>query len=364
MQKNNSKTKVFVGMSGGVDSSVSAALLKEQGYDVTGVYMKNWSGDDFGIQADCPWEEDMKDVQNVCKVLDIPFKSYNFEKEYRKDVVEYFFNEYKAGRTPNPDVMCNREIKFKRFLEKAVSEGADFIATGHYARVVEENGIYKLLKGVDNKKDQSYFLYTLSQEQLCKVIFPIGGMHKSEVRKLAEKFSLPNAAKPDSQGICFIGEIDVQEFLRKTITTKEGNIVDIDTKEIIGKHDGVYYYTIGQREGLRIGGTGVPYFVVGKNIETNELFVAKGKKNPVLFKREVKLEYVHFISGSLPFSKGEIKRDCEVSIRYRHKPAEADLTIVNDEITIEFKEPQRAVASGQSAVIYDGEECLGGGVIR
>ena len=285
-QANSQKpTTVFVAMSGGVDSSVSAALLKEQGYNVVGVFMKNWSGDNFGIQTDCPWEQDQKDVEKVCKLLGVPFITFNFEKEYRKQVVEYFFNEYKAGRTPNPDVMCNKEIKFGLFLEKALKKGTDLIATGHYARTEKDNkGKFHLLKGIDNKKDQSYFLYNLTQDQLSKTLFPIGNFQKSKVRKLAMKFKLPNAKKKDSQGICFIGDINVQQLLRAKLKRKKGDIIDIDSREKVGKHDGAHYFTIGQREGIGIGGTKEPYFVVGKDVEKNEV-----KEKVVKFAKRVKL---------------------------------------------------------------------------
>src|SRR5690606_35373522 len=224
MQNVGNGKKVFVGLSGGVDSAVSAALLKDQGFEVTGVYMKNWSGDDYGIQADCPWEEDQKDAQAICDHLGIQFRSFNFEKEYRDKVVEYFFSEYEKGRTPNPDVMCNKEVKFKLFLDKALKEGAGFIATGHYARKLvpdsNNNEPEKLLKGLDKNKDQTYFLYNLTQEQLRKTLFPIGHLTKPEVRKLAREYMLPNAEKPDSQGICFIGEINVLKFLMSRIPEK------------------------------------------------------------------------------------------------------------------------------------------------
>jgi len=232
LKSQNSKfVVVYVAMSGGVDSSVVAAILKNKGYQVTGVYMKNWSGDNFGIQSDCPWEEDIKDVKKVCKQLEIPFLSFNFEKEYRTKVVEYFFNEYKNGRTPNPDIMCNKEIKFELFLNKALELGADFIATGHYSQIKNDGNEFSLYKGTDKNKDQSYFLHLLNQNQLSKILFPIGHLHKSEVRKLARKFKLHNAEKKDSQGICFIGKIDVQEYLRSKIKETPGDIVDIDSKK-------------------------------------------------------------------------------------------------------------------------------------
>jgi len=363
MKTNNGTNKtVYVGLSGGVDSSLSAALLKNEGYNVVGVYMKNWSGDNYGIQTDCPWEDDVEDVKAVCKQLNIPFKSYNFEREYRQDVVDYFFREYEAGRTPNPDVLCNKEIKFKRFLDRALADGADMIATGHYAQVRKISDKYELLRGVDPNKDQTYFLHTFTQAQLSRVLFPVGEMMKPEVRKLAEKFSLPTAQKKDSQGICFIGNIDVQDFLRQKIDTKPGNIVDVDTNEVVGKHDGVMFYTIGQRKGIGIGGAGAPYFVIGKNKEKNELLVGKGANHPMLYYTKVKLENIHWISGETP----KLPLDCEVSIRYRQKAQKATLVILNENqsIQIEFENPVRAVSPGQSAVIYQGDICLGGGIIK
>jgi len=361
MNSNQNSTKtVYVGMSGGVDSSVSAALLKDAGYDVMGVYMKNWSGDDFGIQADCPWEQDVEGVKAVCEVLDIPFKSYNFEKEYREEVVNDFFAEYEAGRTPNPDILCNKEIKFKRFLERALEDGADFIATGHYAQHLEEHSEHKLVRGNDTNKDQTYFLHTFTQEQLKHVLFPIGHLPKSEVRKLADKYDLPNAKKKDSQGICFIGHIDVQEFLRTTIETQKGDIVDIETNEVVGTHDGTMFYTIGQRRGLGVGGAGLPYFVADKKKGENILYVAKGEDNPALFKSEVELEEMHWISGVQP----ELPLECEVQIRYRQKAVKATYSYKNKKHLVVFKDPVRAISPGQSAVLYNGDVCLGGGVIK
>lgn len=356
MENSKENTKVFVALSGGVDSAVTAALLKQEGYQVTGVFMKNWSGDDFGIQTDCPWEQDQKDAESVAKTLGIGFRSFNFEKQYRQAVVGYFFDEIKKGRTPNPDVMCNKEIKFKIFLERAIAEGADLIATGHYARNILNHNQFELHTGVDSNKDQSYFLYTLNQEQLSKTLFPVGGYTKPEIRELAAKFKLPVAKKKDSQGICFIGEINVPQFLRANIPLNPGNIVDIDSKDIVGKHDGIAFYTIGQREGLKIGGSGLPYYVIGKNHTSNELYVARGNDNPALFNQEVKFADLHLINPDT-----NIPDEIEASIRYRQKPASGKLNITT--MTFSFNDPQRAIAEGQSIVFYKGSHCLGGAVI-
>jgi tRNA-specific 2-thiouridylase len=344
---------IHVALSGGVDSAVSAALLKKEGHNIVGVFMKNWSGDDYGIQADCPWEEDQKMAEAVAKHLEIPFKSYNFEKEYRDRVVKYFFDEYARGRTPNPDVMCNREIKFDLFLQRSLEEGADMIATGHYAQLTDG----KLFKSKDEKKDQTYFLNALTKDQLDKTLFPIGHLTKKEVRKLAFDFKLPNANRKDSQGICFIGEIDVQEFLRKHISTKPGDTVDVDSNEVVGNHDGVYYYTIGQREGLGIGGQAIPYFVVDKDAERNILYVAHGHAHPALNKKVVQLENLHLIDPDT-----ELPEKLSASVRYRQAPQVGQLDV--EGLTFTFDEPQRAISPGQSLVLYSGDECLGGGVIE
>ncbi len=355
--KNHKKKIVIVGMSGGVDSSVTAALLKQQGFDVIGVFMKNWSEDfgDFG----CTWVEDSEDARKVAQVLDIPFYVWNFEKEYYDKVVEYFFREYQAGRTPNPDVMCNSEIKFKVFLHKALSLGADYVATGHYARITyqKSSNTYHLLKGIDPAKDQSYFLYTLKQDQLAKILFPIGRYKKQEIRKMAKRFKLPNAEKKDSQGICFIGKINVTEFLKAHIKAKAGDIVT--TKgQILGRHDGLPFYTIGQREGIKLGGTG-PYYVVDKRFRSNRLVVTNDKDDKQLWRREFTVSDLSW-TGQVP--KFPIKAD--VVIRYHHEPYRAKLTRSRNHVTcIKFDKPQRAITPGQAAVFYRGDELLGGGLI-
>ncbi|MBX4205467.1 MAG: tRNA 2-thiouridine(34) synthase MnmA [Candidatus Doudnabacteria bacterium] len=367
------KKTVVIGMSGGVDSSVTAALLKEQGLDCIGVYMKNWS-EDFGDYG-CTWAEDAEDARKVAQQLDIPFYVWNFEKEYYDKVVEYFLREYAAGRTPNPDVMCNSEIKFKVFLNKALALGADFVATGHYARIVERESwsvnmenpdvsriTYHLMKGVDPAKDQSYFLYTLKQGQLAKILFPIGGYKKQEIRNMARDLNLPNAEKKDSQGICFIGKINVTEFLREHVKARAGEIVTT-TGQSLGNHTGLPFYTLGQREGIGIGGQG-PYYVAGKDFDSNRLIVTNNQQDPMLWKKEFTMTDVSWVSDEpqLPFRAG-------VSIRYHHpdyeaKVEEAENSKQKSELKITFDDPQRAITPGQAAVIYDGDECLGGGVIE
>lgn len=349
------KQKVFIGLSGGVDSSVSAALLKKQGYDIFGVFIKAWEDTkEFG--GECPWEEDQKEVEKVCKHLKIPWETWNFEKEYSERVLGYFFREYESGRTPNPDVMCNKEIKFSLFLETAIKKGAEYIATGHYARVSKEGKEYSLLKGLDNSKDQSYFLYTLGQKQLSKILFPIGDMLKSEVRELAKKFDLPNYSRKDSQGICFIGNVKVREFLKSRIKPQKGKIVT-ETGEVVGEHDGQAFFTIGQRHGVGVGG-GVPYYVAKKNPKTNTIVVAKGNRDDILYGTDLSVEGINWTNH-----KPSLPINCKAKIRYRQPDQNCTISQVNGTIIVKFKKKQRAITPGQSIVFYNGEVVLGGGII-
>lgn len=357
-------------MSGGVDSSVAAALLKKQGYFVVGGYMKNFSPESWrGISAsDCPWKKELGDVRKVCKKIGIGFRSFNFEKEYRQKVIDYFFAEYKAGRTPNPDVMCNKEIKFGLFLDKALELGFDYVATGHYARVQEsriknpaspagrQELRFELLKGTDSEKDQSYFLYTLTQKRLRHVLFPIGEYQKAEVRKIAKKIGLHNWNKKDSQGICFVGHVNLREFLKQRIPERIGDIVD-EKGNILGKHSGVWYYTIGQRHGLGIGG-GKAYYVMRKKTEKNQLVVGENKKNSQLYQKELLAQKPHWIN---PIKKFSLK--CQAKIRYQQKDQECMISRKKSRLFVKFKKPQFAVAPGQAIVFYKGQRVLGGGVI-
>lgn len=306
------ETRVVIGMSGGVDSSVAALLLKEQGYDVIGIFMKNWDDtDEFGV---CTATEDYNDVIRVCNQIGIPYYAVNFEKQYWEKVFTYFLDEYKGGRTPNPDVMCNKEIKFKAFLEHALDLGADYLATGHYAKVDFRNGEYKLLRARDQNKDQTYFLNQLGQEQLSKVMFPLGELSKPEVRDIAQKAGLATANKKDSTGICFIGERNFKEFLSQYLPAQPG-VMQTLSGEVKGKHDGLMYYTIGQRQGLGIGGSGDPWFVVGKNLQENVLYVEQGFHNELLYSDEITATNVSWVSNNYP--KSEVK--CTAKFRYRQE---------------------------------------------
>ncbi|QCT75055.1 tRNA 2-thiouridine(34) synthase MnmA [Macrococcoides canis] len=353
----NSKTKVVVGMSGGVDSSVTALLLKEQGYDVIGIFMKNWDDtDEFGV---CTATEDYEDVIRVCNQIGIPYYAVNFEQEYWDKVFTYFLDEYKKGRTPNPDVMCNKEIKFKAFLEHAVKLGADYVATGHYAQVRRTEDSVEMLRGVDNNKDQTYFLNQLTHEQLSRVMFPLGHLQKPEVREIALKHDLATAKKKDSTGICFIGERNFKEFLSGYLPAQKGEMQTLDGKSM-GTHSGLMYYTIGQRHGLGIGGDGDPWFVVGKNLKENVLYVEQGFDHEALYSDYLIASDVSFVNPidlSTPL-------ECTAKFRYRQKDTKVTVEKIDDStIKVTYAEPVRAITPGQAVVFYDGEVCLGGATI-
>lgn len=349
--------RVVVGMSGGVDSSVAALLLKQQGYDVIGIFMKNW--DDTDENGVCTATEDYEDVVRVCNQIGIPYYAVNFEKQYWEKVFTYFLDEYKAGRTPNPDVMCNKEIKFKAFLEHAMALGADYLATGHYARVAYRDGEYQLLRGLDANKDQTYFLNQLGQAQLSKVLFPIGELQKSQVREIAKEAGLATAGKKDSTGICFIGERNFKQFLSNYLPAQSGKMQTLDG-EIKGTHDGLMYYTIGQRHGLGIGGSGEPWFVVGKNLKENVLYVAQGFDNELLYSDAIIATNVNWVSDRKPHEP----ISCTAKFRYRQPDVPVTVEMI-DETTarVSFSQRVRAVTPGQAVVFYHGEQCLGGGTI-
>ena len=359
-----SETNVVVGMSGGVDSSVAALLLKRQGYRVIGVFMKNWEEkDENGV---CTATEDYEEAVKVCNQLGIPYYSVNFEKEYWDRVFTYFLEEYKKGRTPNPDVLCNKEIKFKMFLDYAMKIGADYLATGHYVMVDRVDGRYRLLKGVDRGKDQSYFLCSLGQHQLSKAIFPVGNVQKREVRRIAEEAGLKTAHRKDSTGICFIGERNFKEFLSHYLPAQPGEIRNLDRPEqIVGRHDGLMYYTLGQRKGLGIGGgfgsSGEPWFVAKKDLAKNILYVVQGEKHPALYSVGLSADQINWVAGQPPTEAFA----CHAKFRYRQPDQAVKVEITGaDSCRVVFDEPQKAVTPGQFVVFYQGEECLGGGPIR
>lgn len=353
------KSKIYMALSGGVDSAVAAALLVKAGYNVTGVYMKNWA-DNFGVSANCPWEQDVEDVRKVAETLGIPWKVYNFEKEYKERILDYFFAEYNAGRTPNPDILCNNLVKFDLFAQRAFSEGASHVATGHYARRQslqgfpwEKQGELGLFTALDPLKDQCYFLQRLSSTQLEHALFPLGNFYKSEIRTLAQHFNLPNAAKKDSQGICFIGDIDVRDFIRQHLSTKPGNIIEYESGRVVGKHEGLWFYTIGQRQGIGVSSSDQPYFVVEKRQQTNELVIAKGHENSLLRKNIVNVTQLHVISGQ--FKEGQ---EVLVSLRYREVPIKAKLENILDDSAQLVSQNDRgfwAPAAGQGALAYMNE---------
>jgi tRNA-specific 2-thiouridylase len=383
----NSKITVYVGMSGGVDSSLTAALLKERGYNVVGVYMKNWTQDLPGMK--CPWAEDLADAKRVAVQLGIDFKVFDFEKDYREKVVQYMIDEYSAGRTPNPDIMCNQEVKFKLFLEAALEDGADFIATGHYAGVRREKSVLSssikataseaerferdetdfskdfttsnLIRAKDDNKDQTYFLYRVQGSALAKTMLPLGEFTKPEVRKMAEERGLFTAQKKDSQGICFVGKIGIRDFLKQFIPEqKPGKIINRETGETLGWHDGAIFYTLGQRHGLNVGG-GLPFYVCGKNMETNEVFVSTDINSSDLWTDKIQLSSVHWINRTA--EQGE-----KIEIRVRHRAPLVEATIHFDgedfeNATLKLSSEQRAITAGQSVVFYSGDICLGGGIV-
>ena len=359
----NSSKKVIVGMSGGVDSSVSAYLLIQQGYQVEGLFMKNWEEDDNDEY--CAAAEDMHDAQLVCDKLGIVLHKVNFAAEYWDNVFEYFLAEYRAGRTPNPDIMCNKEIKFKAFLEFAAEAlGADYIATGHYVRRRLHNGHWQLLRGLDNNKDQSYFLYTLGEEHVGQTLFPIGELEKPEVRAIAEQQGLVTHDKKDSTGICFIGERKFKDFLQQYLPAQPGDIVSIDDQQILGRHDGLMYHTLGQRKGLKIGGlrdgSDEPWYVVGKDLQQNRLLVAQGHDHPALLATGLVASQLDWVDRKGPLSTLR----CTVKTRYRQTDISCTLTPLADgQVNVVFDQPQKAVTPGQSAVFYLDDVCLGGGII-
>lgn len=393
--------KVVVGLSGGVDSSVAAYLLKEQGYDVIGLFMKNWHDDSVTISEECPWLEDSNDALIVAEKLGIPFQTVDLSVEYKERIVDYMFREYEMGRTPNPDVLCNREIKFDVFLKIALQLGADFVATGHYCKkgtIENKNSTetYQLLAGLDKNKDQSYFLCQLSQEQLSKTLFPIGELTKPEVRKIAAKMDLITADKKDSQGLCFIGKVRLPEFLQQQLKPKKGKIVEVSASvgqynrpvpkfsdksaeleffsekpaysitdgKIVGEHDGAHYFTKGQRKGLHVGGTKEPLFVIDTDVHENVIYTGQGKTHPGLYRRTlfVKEEEIHWIRPDLALNLDD-KLEIKARIRYRQELQEATLYKVEGGIYVDFKQMQSAITEGQFVAWYSADELIGSGVI-
>lgn len=350
----NNNTKILVGLSGGVDSAVAAYLLQQEWYDVTAGFMINYMAPEGEV---CPTREDIKVAKEVAEYLNIPFFTFDYRDEYEQKVLNYMYEGYKKGITPNPDIMCNSEIKFRVFLDEALEMGFDAVATGHYARIFPEDGVYKLLKWKDPQKDQSYFLAWLGQDQLEKALFPIGHLEKSEVREIARKVWLPNAQRKESQGICFVGKVDLKEFLQKKIPNSEGEVVDIHGK-VLGKHKWVFYYTIGQRKWLDIGGMPEPIFVMKKDIKNNRLIVGYGKDEE-LYADSLEIDELHFLADIKTLPK-----ECHAKIRYRQADQACEILPTKSwSYKIQFKKPQRAIAEGQIVALYDGDELWGSGVI-
>jgi tRNA-specific 2-thiouridylase len=385
--------KVVIGLSGGVDSSVAAYLLKEAGYEVIGLFMRNWHDESVTISDECPWVEDSQDALMVAQQLGIPFQTIDLSNAYKERIVNYMFDEYSSGRTPNPDVLCNREIKYDVFLKAALSLGADYVATGHYCQKatseIDGKTIHHLLAGKDNSKDQSYFLCQLNQEQLAKALFPIGHLLKKEVREIADKIGLPTAKKKDSQGLCFVGKVKLPDFLKQQLKPKKGDIIEIDTKlykdithedslegqtkpyqytpksgKKIGEHQGAHFYTIGQRKGLGIGGTGEPVFIIETDTVNNTIYVGKGENHPGLYRQGlfIKNKDIHWLREDLKLDLDKsVEYQCR--IRYRQPLVKAFLHKKKEGLYIIFKEKQRAVARGQFAAWYQKDELIGSGVI-
>ncbi len=360
--------KVLIALSGGIDSAVSAYLLIKQGYQVEAAFMKNWSSTTGLINNECPWLNDRQEALRVAAFLRIPLHTLDFEKEYQKNVMNYFFAEYKAGRTPNPDVMCNKEIKFKLLYNWAMKNGFEFLATGHYSQIrfknydlrFKEKQKYSLIRSADEFKDQTYFIYNIKTEQLPHILFPIGGMKKPAVKALAKKIGLPNQGRKESMGLCFVGKIRLKEFLSQKLKLKKGSVIDQDG-QILGQHEGLSNYTIGQRQGIKVGGKG-PYFVFKKDLGTNALYVTNDHEDKRLFLKEIQLHSVNWINSDLRFKI----EDLRLEGRYRHQGVLVPLTIKQikkDLYQVVFNKPQKAIASGQSLVLYKGKECVGGGVI-
>ena len=392
------KSKVVIALSGGVDSSVAAFLLKEKGYDLIGLFMKNWHDENVTISDECPWLEDSNDAMLVAERLNIPFQTVDLSKEYKDRIIDYMFDEYSKGNTPNPDILCNREIKFDVFMDIAISLGADYVATGHYSRIIEyknkDNTLYQLHSGIDKLKDQSYFLCQLNQSQLKKIIFPLGNLNKNEVRKIAKRNNLITAEKKDSQGLCFVGKVSLPEFLQQKLERKTGDVIEIPSDsdlyidnikpnkyerleclssritykkndgKLIGKHDGAHFFTIGQRKGLSIGGYNKPLFIISTNTSSNEIYVGEGKNHPGLLKKALKIKYsdINWVNNSYNYM---ILKDLSLKARIRHRQNLQEIKVekLNDILYVEFKEFQSAITPGQFIAIYQKNQLIASGVI-